>query len=345
MKTLILSGGGSAGHVTPALALLPALRERYALAYIGTDGIERMLLSGTGIPYHTIRCPKFTRGSLVKNAALPYRFYKAVRQAERALQTAHADGVFCAGGYVSLPVAYAAKRLGLPVLSHESDSTPGLANKLIARFAVCMTASFSAAADALPRGIHTGAPLRGELFRADRANARRRYGFEGDRPVLLVFGGGSGSAAINTAVRGALGTLLCTYDILHICGKNGEFAPQPGYVPLAYERNMANAYAAADYVLCRAGANTLFELTALKKPSLAVPLENKRSRGDQKQNAAAFAARGLLHTLPERELCAARLPAALAALAADRALPAALAAAPSPCGNAAIVRAIDRALL
>ena len=177
MKTLILTGGGSAGHVTPCLALLPQLREEFTLAYIGTDGIERGMLAGAGIPYYTIACPKLVRGALLKNVDLPFRFAAAVRQAKRALRDAHADGVFCAGGYVSLPVAAAAHGLGLPVLSHESDSTPGLANRLIARHAAYMTASFSAAAASLKHGVHTGAPLRKELFGADRGAARKKDGF------------------------------------------------------------------------------------------------------------------------------------------------------------------------
>ena len=344
MKTLILTGGGSAGHVTPCLALLPQLREEFTLAYIGTDGIERGMLAGAGIPYYTIACPKLVRGALLKNVDLPFRFAAAVRQAKRALRSAHADGVFCAGGYVSLPVAAAAHGLGLPVLSHESDSTPGLANRLIARHAAYMTASFSAAAASLKHGVHTGAPLRKELFGADRGAARKKYGFGGNKPVLLVFGGGSGSAALNAAVRGALGALICAYDVLHICGKTAAYAPQRGYVPLPFEKDMASAYAAADLVLARAGANTLFEACALKKPALVVPLANKRSRGDQAKNAALFAEKHLVHVLPERELCTEALPARLAALAADTRLRAALAAAPPLCGNEAILAVIGKAM-
>lgn len=337
MKTLVLTGGGSAGHVMPCLALLPALREKYSLAYIGTDGIERGLLQGAGVPYYTIGCPKLVRGSLLRNVTLPCRFVSAVRQAKRALRDAHADAVFCAGGYVSLPVACAAHRLGIPAVSHESDSTPGLANRLIARHAARMTASFACAAEKLRGGVCTGAPLRDALFDADRTAARAKYGFDGKKPVLLVFGGGSGSAALNAAVRGALGPLTCAYDVLHICGRNADCAPQKGYLPLPFEQDMPAAYAAADYVLSRAGANTLFELAALKKPALVVPLENRRSRGDQAKNAARFAERGLVRVLPEGELSADTLPKRLADLAADTRLRAALAAAPSPRGNEKIL--------
>ena len=343
MKTLILTGGGSAGHVTPNLALLPALRARFSLAYIGTDGIERELLRGAKIPYYTIACPKFVRGSLLKNAALPFRLHAAVRQAKHALQQAHADGVFCAGGYVSLPVAYAAKGLGLPVCTHESDSTAGLANRLIARFAASVTTSFPSAAQSLRGGVCCGAPLREELFCGSRTAARKAYGFADTLPVLLVFGGGSGSAAIGAALQGALPVLLRSFQILHLYGKGAPPAARSGYVPLAYEKNMAQAYAAADYVLARAGANTLFEVAALKKPALVIPLENRRTRGDQAKNAALFAQKKWVRVLPERALSAAALPAALAALAGDTALTAALAAAPPLCGNRKILQRIGAA--
>ena len=188
------------------------------------------------------------------------------------------------------------------------------------------------------------------MTRTER-RARAKYGFDGKKPVLLVFGGGSGSAALNAAVRGALGPLTCAYDVLHICGRNADCAPQKGYLPLPFEQDMPAAYAAADYVLSRAGANTLFELAALKKPALVVPLENRRSRGDQAKNAARFAERGLVRVLPEGELSADTLPKRLAGLAADTRLRAALAAAPSPrgqrkdprrpCGSHAVTSAAD----
>lgn len=337
MHTLILTGGGSAGHAVPNLALIPLLKDRFRLAYIGTAGIERGLLKNTGVPFCTIRAAKLVRGSLTKNLTLPFRFLRGIREAKRALRETRAEAVFSKGGYVALPVVFAARSLGIPVISHESDLTPGLANRLAAKKCRAVLTSFPETAAKFRNGKYVGPPVRRELFGGDRAAALSKYGFSGAKPVLLAFGGGSGSAALNAAVRGALGPLTCAYDVLHICGRNADCAPQKGYLPLPFERDMPAAYAAADYVLSRAGANTLFELAALKKPALVVPLENRRSRGDQAKNAARFAERGLVRVLPEGELSADTLPKRLAGLAADTRLRAALAAAPSPRGNEKIL--------
>ena len=343
MKTLVLTGGGSAGHVVPNIALIPALREKFRLAYIGSDGIERELMKGQGVPYSTIRCAKFVRGSVLKNVALPFRFLKSVSEAKRALAAAGADIVFSKGGYVALPVVFAAKRLRIPVLTHESDLTPGLANKLIAGRCLAVLTSFPDTAKLFPNGICTGAPVRAELLRGDRAAALGKYGFSGKRPVLLLFGGGSGSLALNRAAEGALPAILQAFDLLHIRGKHAGAERREGYVPLEYESDMASAYAAADLVVARAGSNTVFELLALKKPALLVPLENRRSRGDQLQNARYFERRGLCRVLREAELSPRTLLDGVRALAADKKLKQSLAAAPFSAGNAAIAEKICEA--
>ena len=177
MKTLVLTGGGSAGHVVPNIALIPALREKFNLVYIGSDGIERDLMKGRGVPYHTVHCTKLVRGSVLKNIAMPFRFLKSVSEAKRALAAAGADIVFSKGGYVALPVVLAAKKLRIPVLTHESDLTPGLANKIIARRCRAVLTSFPDTAKLFANGIYTGAPIRSELLRGDRAEALKSYGF------------------------------------------------------------------------------------------------------------------------------------------------------------------------
>ena len=325
MKTLILTGGGSAGHVVPHLALLPDLRRNYALAYIGTDGIERELLQNTGIPFYSIRAPKLVRGSVTANLTLPARLLRSVHDAKRALRAAKADAVFSKGGYVALPVVLAARALHLPVLTHESDRTPGLANKLIARRCNAVLTSFPETARAFKNGIYTGSPVREELLRGDRENALHKYGFSGKRTILLAFGGGSGSRALNEALENALPRLLLDLDVLHIRGPQGTPPTLPPgipgrYCPLSYETDMASAYACADLVLARAGANTLFELLALRKRALLVPLGNKRSRGDQAENANYFARKGLCRVLRERDLTPERLTDEIYALRRDSAL-------------------------
>lgn len=339
-----MTGGGSAGHVMPNMALLPALKERFDVSYMGTDGIEKDIVRRSNIPFYEIECPKLVRGSVLKNLSLPLRLFKSVKLARRGLLVIQPDVVFSKGGYVSLPVAIAAKKLKIPVLSHESDLKPGLANKLISRYSSVVLTSFPETADQILKGKYAGSPVRGELFGADRKAALAAYGFDGTRPVLLIFGGGSGSAALNAAVRENLFTLSQKYDILHVCGK-GNLAQSnvKNYVQKEFENDMGAAYAAADLVISRAGSNTLFEILALKKRALVVPLANKRSRGDQIENAAYFESRGLLHVLPERGLAEKdALTDAISAAFADGSLSENLREASFTAGNEAIRREIEK---
>ncbi len=342
MKKIVLTGGGSAGHAVPNLALLPRLQGRFQVFYLGTEGVEKRIFAPTGIPYHTLSAVKLVRGSVVKNLLLPVRLLQSVRQARRVLSDLAPDLLFSKGGYVALPAVLAAKKLGIPVLTHESDLTPGLANRLIAGRCRAVLTSFPETAQRLKNAKFTGSPVREELFTAERGAALKKYGFSGKKPVLLCFGGGSGSAAINAALDKALPE-LSDWDVLHIRGK-GDLTKKEGYVPLEYEQDMASAYACADYVLSRAGSNTLFELLALKKPALLIPLDNRRSRGDQAQNAEYFLKRGLCRVLPEKQLSPSRLVRELRLLAADKDLPARLARAPFTPANERIVREIEQAL-
>ena len=341
MKNLVLTGGGSAGHAVPCAALIPDLSERFNLGYIGTDGIEKKIIAPFRIPYCTIACPKFIRGFSLKNLSIPARFLKSVKAAKRGLKALGADAVFSKGGYVALPVVFAAKKLGIPVISHESDLTPGLANRLISGKCREVLTSFPETAKRLKNGKYSGAPIRGELFSADRKAAREKYGFSDAKPVLLVFGGGSGSRAINEALRKDLFRLTDKYQILHICGHgNMRESNANGYVQREYENDMPSAYAAADIVLSRAGSNTVFELLALKKPALLVPLENRRSRGDQVKNALYFQERGLCRVLREADLTPHSLETELGRTAADDALKENLRSSDFKSGNEKIVNEI-----
>lgn len=340
MKKILMTGGGSAGHVIPNLALLPKLKEHYEVSYAGTRAIEYSLLQDKGIDFYTFSAPKLVRGSIRQNLTLPFRFLKSVRQAKQILKEARPDLVFSKGGYVSLPVVLAAKKLNIPVLSHESDYSAGLANKIIAKRCQLVLTSFPETAEKLPNGKYSGSPVREELFSADPAKARQKYGFSGNKPVLLVFGGGSGSAAINHALEQCLPAVLNTFDILHIRGKNGNSPQFSGYVSKDFEQDMASAYACADYVLSRSGSNTVFEILALKKCALLVPLDNGRSRGDQVENARYFEERGLCHVLHEKDLSAQTLQKALTDLANDHDLPVRLARAPFKSGNGIILAEI-----
>ncbi len=318
MKYLLFCGGGSAGHVVPNLAVMSELKLTCKLAYMGTDGIEKKLVSDLGIPFFEVDCPKLVRSLSPENLKIPFRLGAAKKAALEILSREKPDLVFSKGGFASYPAVCAAAKLKIPVLTHESDFSPGLCTKMIAKRCKYVLTSFPETAKLFENGKCVGSPMRKELFRGDRLRARKKYSLPDDKPVLLVLGGGSGSRAINEAVRGHLGELLKSRRILHLCGKGNLLQDPPeGYVQREFESDMGSAYAAADLVLCRAGSNTVFETIALKKPTLFVPLE-RSSRGDQLQNALYFERRGLCRILRESGLST--LPSALDALEKDEML-------------------------
>lgn len=308
MKKILFTGGGSAGHVLPNVALMEDLlaQGNTELCYIGTNGIEKSLISPLKIPFHTIECPKLIRGggfkSLRNNLKIPYAFLKAKKQAEEGLKEFRPDVVFSKGGYVSLPVVWAAKKLKIPCYTHESDFSAGLANKLAAKKCKAVFTSFPETAKRFKNGVYSGAPIRSSLLHADKARTKKEFSIPDGIPVLLVFGGGSGSKVINDCLRAALKTLTKKYFVLHVCGKGNLIDSNiKNYRQTEFISYMGGSYACADVVISRAGAGTLFELLALKKPALLIPLEGQ-TRGDQKENAEYFLNRGLCHVLPQKSL-------------------------------------------
>ncbi len=308
MKKIVFTGGGSAGHVLPNIALIEELQAkgRYELAYMGTDGIEKSIVADYKIPYYAIACPKLVRGgglsALKNNLQIPFAFFRAVRAAKKGLELLKPDLVFSKGGYVALPVVFACKSLKIPVLLHESDLSPGLANKLSSGKCKYAFTSFPETAKKLRHGKYSGAPIRRAVLTAKKEVARREWDIPKNAKVLLVFGGGSGSKAINESVRKHLKTLTKSYLVLHVCGKGNVLQTTvKNYRQFEFVKDMGGAYALADLVVARAGAGTIFELLALKKPSLLIPLEGA-TRGDQKENAAYFERRGLCRVLPQSKL-------------------------------------------
>lgn len=303
MKKILFTGGGSAGHATPNVALIEDLKNSYEIYYIGTEGVEKNLITPLKIPYFSVDCPKFIRGFSFKNLKIPARLLSAEEKCKDILEKIKPDVVFSKGGYVSVPVVAAAHAQKIPCLTHESDLSLGLANKLNARRCIHVLTSFPETADEIKNGKYTGSPIRKELFKTDRTAAREKYGFHREKPVLLFFGGGSGSRTINEALRKNIDMLSRRYDILHICGKNNVMQNNiAGYIQREYENDMASAYACADMVVARAGSNTVFETLALKKKALFIPLENAASRGDQRENAEYFERKKLCSVLRERDL-------------------------------------------
>lgn len=307
-KTILLTGGGTAGHVTPNLALLPQLRaEGYSIHYIGTvDGIERELLKEEkGVSYHAISAGKLRRYFSLKNFVDPFRVVKGMFQARRIIRDVKPDVVFSKGGYVSVPVVIAAHGKA-PVITHESDYTPGLANRIAARFADTICVTFE---DTLQyvgkKGVYTGTPVRPALFQGKAAKGLAFTGFTGSRPILLAMGGSQGAQAINEVLRQALPGLTQTFDVIHLCGR-GKLAPSidnPAYAQYEYiSEELPDLLACADIILSRAGANAVYEFLALAKPALLIPLPFASSRGDQLLNARYFARKGYAITMDQADL-------------------------------------------
>ena len=344
MKKILFTGGGSAGHVMPNVALMEELISlgKTDLGYIGTDGIEKQILAKYNLPYMQIQCPKLVRGGgfsvLKRNLGIPLAFHRAVQQATAHLKAWQPDLVFSKGGYVALPVVFAAKKLRIPCLAHESDFSPGLANRLSAKKCRRIFTSFPETAAVLKNGKFSGAPLRHSLFEVNRDEARKQLGFSKTDKVLLVFGGGSGSVAINQALRNQLKELCSRYVILHVCGRGNLVQSRlKNYHQTEFIADMGMAYAAADGVIARSGAGTVFEILALKKRALFIPLIGQ-TRGDQQQNAAYFQKRGLCHVLEQNKL--ENLSKAVDDLFADNGLKKALKDCSFTCGNQIILQEI-----
>ena len=309
MKRIVLTGGGTAGHVTPNLALIPQLlKEGWEVHYIGSEnGIERTLLSEVpDVTYHAIATGKLRRYLDVKNLTDPFRVLYGVGQSIKLIRSLKPNIVFAKGGFVSVPVVYGARINGVPVLLHESDMTPGLANRLTVPFAKsCCVPSRKLPSWRAIRRVRRH-PLRPELFSGRREEGIRLFGLRRDRPVLMVVGGSVGSQAINRALRAALPKLLECFQVLHICGKGNLDSSLEGtqmYCQREYLcEEMAHAYAVADILISRAGSNTLCEILALNKPSLLIPYPKDASRGDQILNARSFAERGLARVLYQEDM-------------------------------------------
>lgn len=326
MKRIVLTGGGTAGHVTPNIALLPALKELgYDVHYIGSyNGIEKTLIEACGIPYYGISSGKLRRYFDLKNFSDPFKVLKGFSEASHLLEKLNPDIVFSKGGFVSVPVVLAAKRRRIPVVIHESDMTPGLANKLSFPAASRVCCNFPETVKHLPKGkaVLTGSPIREELLCGSRENALKFTGLSGAKPVLLIIGGSLGSVVVNETVRSILPKLLKNFEIIHLCGKgklDQTLTAMSGYVQYEYiSEELKDLFALSDIVISRAGANSICEFLALRKPALLVPLSAAASRGDQILNARSFEKQGYASVLEEEQLNGETLLAALNALWENR---------------------------
>ena len=310
MKRIILTGGGTAGHVTPNIALLPRLKElQYDIHYIGSyNGIEKELIEQFAVPYHGISTGKLRRYFSVQNFTDPFRVLKGMNEAKKLVKILKPDIIFSKGGFVSVPVVLAAKRRHVPAIIHESDMTPGLANKLTLPAATKVCCNFPETLEHLPEGkaVLTGSPIRQELLTGDKYKAREFLHFTSDKPVIMVVGGSLGAVAVNEAVRQILPELLKSFQVIHLCGRgkvDASLSGLEGYAQFEYiKEELRHLFALTDLVISRAGANAICELLALHKPNLLIPLSANASRGDQILNARSFERQGFSVVLEEEEL-------------------------------------------
>lgn len=309
-KKIILTGGGTAGHVTPNIALIPGLKERgYEIKYIGSyDGIEKKLIEEIGIDYEGISSGKLRRYLSAKNLTDPFRVIKGYSEAKKIIKNYNPDVLFSKGGFVSVPVVLAAKKYKVPVIIHESDMTPGLANKLSISSASTICHNFPETAQYLPKGksLLTGSPIREELRKGSKEAGLKMCGFSSEKPIIMVIGGSLGAVAVNEAVRDSLNELLKRFQIVHLCGKgktDSSLENISGYKQYEYIKGeLKDLFAMSDIVISRAGANAICEIVALKKPSLLIPLSAKASRGDQILNAESFKKQGFSEVIEEENL-------------------------------------------
>lgn len=309
-KRILFTGGGTAGHVIVNLALIPYFqKEGWKIDYIGSkQGIERDLIKEIpNITYYPISTGKLRRYFSLENLKDPFKVLKGTIDAWNVIRKTKPNVIFSKGGFVSVPVVVAARFRRVPTIIHESDLTPGLANKLATPFAKKVLTTFPETVKYLPekKTVYVGAVIREELFQGNKSRGYQLTNLTSEKPIILIMGGSIGSRKINEIIRENLDAFLQKYQIIHICGRNNVDSSfeQKGYVQFEYiNEDLKNLFAITDFVISRAGANAIFEFLALDLPMLLIPLSLAASRGDQIDNAKSFQKNGFAHVLPEEEL-------------------------------------------
>lgn len=288
-KTIILTGGGTAGHIMPNIALLSELKKHFSrICYVGTNGMEKDIAKQHGLEFFEISAIKLIRKLTLKNCLIPFKLIKSINQCKKIIKEIKPDVIFSKGGYVSVPLAIAGKKYNIPVISHESDLSIGLANKIIAKYAVAVCTSFFETSQKNKKFVYTGSPIREQIFKGNKNLVMQKYNLDKQKPTILFLGGSLGSKAINNCVVDNLSALCKKFNILHIAGKTMTPEAKNNYVRFDFVSDIENLYACSDVVVCRSGANTIFELLALTKPMILIPLPKTESRGDQIENAENF---------------------------------------------------------
>lgn len=288
-KTIILTGGGTAGHIMPNIALLNELKKHFSrICYVGTNGLEKEIAQKNNLEFFEIEAVKLVRKLTPKNLLIPFKLLKSINHCKKLIKQIKPDVIFSKGGFVSMPVAIAGKKCGINVISHESDLSLGLANKIISKYACKVCTSFCETAKNNKKFIYTGSPIREQIFCGNKNLIFEKYNFDKTKPTVLFLGGSLGSKAINDCVEKSQSELCKKYNVIHICGKGLPEKKQDGYLRINFAHNIEHFFAASDIVVCRSGANTLFELLAITKPMILIPLPKSQSRGDQIENAENF---------------------------------------------------------
>ena len=300
MKKIIFTGGGTGGHIMPNLAIIEELKNKYQIAYIGgKNGMEKDIVKN--VPFFEVTTCKLIRSFSLSNLLIPFKLCKGYFEAKKILKSEKPNLIFSKGGYVAVPVVWAAKKLNIPIVSHESDYSIGLANKLTSKFSKAVCTSFEDTAKSIKNGVYTGSPIRKEILNGNKNNLINKLNLNQSLPNLLVVGGSLGSKTINSFIENNSKEICKKFNIIHITGKNNDIKSFKNYNTINYVDNIGDYYNLADIVITRGGSNVLFELLALKKPMLVIPLE-KGSRGDQVLNANLFEKYGVCTKLMESEI-------------------------------------------
>lgn len=302
MKKIVLTGGGTAGHIYPALAVAESLDKDYEIHFIGGNGMEKEIIEKEkDITFHGIRTVKLERKLTPKNLLIPIKLIKAIKDAKKVLNEIKPNVIFSKGGFVSVPTVIAGRKLGIPIVSHESDLSFGLANKIILKKCNVMCTTFKQTAKH-KKCVFTGQPIRKKVFQGSRAKILQQGKFDNCLPNLLVIGGSLGAKFINQKVWENLDALTQKFNVVHIAGKQAqEMHTHKNYLQVSYADNIGDYYAFADFAISRAGSGVINELLALRIPSLLIPLSKACSRGDQIQNAKLFANLAIADILEEED--------------------------------------------
>lgn len=308
---IVFTGGGTAGHVIPNIVLIEKLgQEGWDINYIGSqDGVEKQMLQALKIPYYGIPSGKLRRYFSWQNFVDPLNILRGIIHSFWLLRKLKPHVVFSKGGFVAFPVVVGAWLNRLPIIAHESDLSPGLANRLSFPFVnkICVTFEGGKGYFKNPEKVEiTGTPIRSSLYEGSKEKGLALCHFVESKPRILVMGGSQGSSALNNIVRQSLNVLSQNYQIIHLCGKgkiDKNLSKNTSYFQIEYaDDELPDLLAASDIIISRSGANSLYEILVLKKPHLLIPLSTKVSRGEQLQNAMYFQKQGISEVIQEKDL-------------------------------------------